>query len=334
MRSDAPRPWKHRRARIVTRTPRLLQARPVSPGGIRPGPWNSIDCTRETACNCSHGLRRDRSIWFSPIPRSTSAMITTSTTTVLKLRPTSTGPGRGVARSSVHSSPTARSGWRSATSIRRDEGPLPPRARAVVAKLGDLVLYVWGPLHQEVQPQSRPLVLLREGPQTFYFQRPVHPRSLGAATGLLRLPGQPRRPSSRRHLDSPPAGRRGRLRPRERHVVRAAGLRHLQGTRRLARLPDARAASGPDHPRLLEPRRNRPRPLRRQRHDLDSRQEAGPPFPRLRALSRLCQRHRSSPRVREGGPVPRRRRRALGRGERTSTIQESSTLTFDKRVSD
>ena len=90
---------------------------------------------------------------------------------------------------------------------RRDEGPLPPRARAVVAKLGNLVLYVWGPLHQEVQPQSCPLVLLREGPQTFYFQRPVDPRSLGAATGLLRLSGQPRRPSSRRHLDSPPAGR-------------------------------------------------------------------------------------------------------------------------------
>ena len=78
-------------------------------------------------------------------------------------------------------------------------------------------------------------------------------------------------------------------------------------------------------------RRDCPRPLRRQRHDLDSRQETGPSFPRLRALSRLCQRHRSSPRVREGGPVPRRRRRTIGRGEGTSTIQQSSALTFDAR---
>ena len=138
---------------------------------------------------------------------------------------------------------------------RRAEGPLPPRARAVAAKLGDLVLHVRGQLHEEVQPQPRPLVLLRAGPQTFYFQRPVDSCSLGAATGLLRLSGQPRRPSSRRHLDSTPAGRPRRLRSRERHLVRPAGLRHLQGTRRLARLPDARTASGPDHPRLLEPRR-------------------------------------------------------------------------------
>ena len=79
------------------------------------------------------------------------------------------------------------------------------------------------------------------------------------------------------------------------------------------------------------PGADRPRPLRRQRHDLDSRQEAGPSFPRLRALSRLCQRHRSSPRVREGGPVPRRRRRTIGRGEGARTIQESSGLTVNIR---
>ncbi len=43
MKSDTPRPWKHHRTRIATRSARLLQARPVFPGGIRPGPWSSID---------------------------------------------------------------------------------------------------------------------------------------------------------------------------------------------------------------------------------------------------------------------------------------------------
>ena len=62
-----------------------------------------------------------------------------------------------------------------------------------LAELGDLVLHVRGPLHEEVQPQSRPPVLLREGPQTFHVQRPGDPRPLGAATGLLRRAGQPRR---------------------------------------------------------------------------------------------------------------------------------------------
>ena len=37
-----------------------------------------------------------------------------------------------------------------------------------VACLPQLVLYVWGPLHEEIRPQSRPHALLREGPQTFY----------------------------------------------------------------------------------------------------------------------------------------------------------------------
>ena len=48
---------------------------------------------------------------------------------------------------------------------RRAEGDRPPRARAVAAELGDLVLHVRRPLQEEVQPEPRPLVLLREGPQ-------------------------------------------------------------------------------------------------------------------------------------------------------------------------
>ena len=58
------------------------------------------------------------------------------------------------------------------------------------------------------------------------------------------------------------------------HLVFQPRLRHLQGARRLARLPDARAASGPHHPRLLQPGRPGPRPVRRQRHDAGRGQEA------------------------------------------------------------
>ena len=36
-----------------------------------------------------------------------------------------------------------------------------------VAQLFHLVLYVWGPLHEEIHPQLCPHALLREGPQTF-----------------------------------------------------------------------------------------------------------------------------------------------------------------------
>ena len=89
---------------------------------------------------------------------------------------------------------------------------LPPRAGPVAAELGDLVLHVRGPLHQEVQPQPRPPVLLREGPEAFHLQRPGDPRPLGAAARLRRRAGQPRGPAPRRHLDPPPAGRPRRLR--------------------------------------------------------------------------------------------------------------------------
>ena len=112
-------------------------------------------------------------------------------------------------------------------------------------------------------------------PKQFTFNDQDDPRPLGAATRLLRPPRRPQGPPPRRHLDPPPAGRPRGLPARRRHLVLPPRLRHLQGARRLARLPDARTAPGPDHPRLLEPRRGRPRPLRRQRHDAGRRQEAG-----------------------------------------------------------
>ena len=54
----------------------------------------------------------------------------------------------------------------------RAEGPLPPRAGPVAAELGDLVLHLRRELHEEVQPQPRPPVLLREGPEAVHVQRP------------------------------------------------------------------------------------------------------------------------------------------------------------------
>ena len=124
-------------------------------------------------------------------------------------------------------------------------------------------------------------------PKRFTFNDQDDPRALGAAVGLLRRAGQPGGPAAGRHLDPPAAGRARRLRRRGRHLVLPAGLRDVQGAGRLARLPDARAAPGPDHPRLLEPRRGGARPVRRQRHDAGGGQEAGPAVPGLRALARL-----------------------------------------------
>ena len=88
-----------------------------------------------------------------------------------------------------------------------------------------------------------------------------------------------------------PQGRPRRIHPPTRdtwNVSRVCG-RTFQGThlRRLARLPDARAGAGADHPGLFRPGRfDRPRPVRRQWHDAGDGSEARPPLPRLRrALS-------------------------------------------------
>ena len=51
--------------------------------------------------------------------------------------------------------------------------------------------------------------------------------------------------------------------------------RHVQGARRVPRLPDAGAVAGPDHPLLFEPDGSRARPVRRQRHDLQRGEETG-----------------------------------------------------------
>ena len=102
----------------------------------------------------------------------------------------------------------------------------------------------------------------------------------------------------------------------ERHLVLPPRLRHVQGARRLARLPDARAAPGPDHPRLLEPRRRRARPVRRQRHDPGRGQEARPPLPRLRALARIRRPDPGPARRRNRRPAAGRLRRAAGHHRR------------------
>jgi DNA modification methylase len=83
----------------------------------------------------------------------------------------------------------------------------------------------------------------------FYFVK--DPKRFTFNDQSIRVPSGP---PPRRHLDPPPARRSGRVRTRERHLVPSPRLWHLQGARRLARLPDARAALGPDRPRLLKRR--------------------------------------------------------------------------------
>ena len=86
---------------------------------------------------------------------------------------------------------------------------------------------------------------------------------------------------------SSPAGFAGRLSADRRHVVLRPRGRHVQGTARLPRLPDAGAVVGPHHSRQQQPGRHRARPVRRQRHDAGRGQEAGPQVARLRAFGRI-----------------------------------------------
>ena len=76
------------------------------------------------------------------------------------------------------------------------------------------------------------------------------------------------------------------FRPGGRHLVRPAGVRHVQGARRPP-LPDAGGAAGADRPRVEQPRRPGARPVRRQRHDAGGGQEAGAGLPRDRAVGEL-----------------------------------------------
>ena len=60
-----------------------------------------------------------------------------------------------------------------------------------------------------------------------------------------------------------------------RHVERQPRLRHVQGARRLARLPDADRRAQPHHHGQQQPRRRRARPVQRLRHDGRRRRAAG-----------------------------------------------------------
>ena len=64
-----------------------------------------------------------------------------------------------------------------------------------------------------------------------------------------------------------------RFQRRREHLVLPPRVRHIQGTRRLPRLPDAGAIARPHHPRLIQSRRPGARPFRRQRLDFDRREE-------------------------------------------------------------
>ena len=133
---------------------------------------------------------------------------------------------------------------------RRDEGSSTAR-RAVVAKLGDLVLYVLGPLHQEVEPQSMPTCFsLVKLPKRFTFNdESIRAPAWNWSLRLRRTPKAvfPTTPgfsaAGRSTAASPPSTTRGP----------AGAAAPPRDAARLVRLPDARAASGPDHPRWSNP---------------------------------------------------------------------------------
>ena len=87
-------------------------------------------------------------------------------------------------------------------------------------------------------------------PTGLHLQRRQSGRAgaLGAAVGLCRHAGEPQRPPARQHLDPASARPARRLSPRARHLVLSPRGRHVQGARRVPRLPDAGAVAGPDHP--------------------------------------------------------------------------------------
>ena len=243
--------------------------------------------------------RPARSIWPSPIRRSTSATTTTSTTT---------------ARSD-----DALPRLVAAVDRRRSHRVLKPTGtfwlaigdeyaaelKVIVqhelglhaAAAGSIWYYTFGVnCTTEVQPLARPPVPLRQGREAVHVQRRrADPRPLGPAARLRRQRAPT--PSGRlpddtwilRPQDLPDGFHR-----RRRHLVLPPRRRHVQGAGRLPRLPDARAAPRPHHPRVQQPGRRRARPVRRQRHDAGRREEARPRVPRLRALARLREARRRS----------------------------------------
>ena len=139
---------------------------------------------------------------------------------------------------------------------RRTESHAPAGAQASLPELGRVVLHLRRELQKQVQPLARPPVPHGEGPEEFHLQRRRDPRPLGAAVGLRRPPGEPAGPAAGRYLDPPSAGLARGLPAGRGHLVFPAGVRHVQGAGRLARLPDAGATAGPDHPRVQPTRAN------------------------------------------------------------------------------
>ena len=110
-----------------------------------------------------------------------------------------------------------------------------------------------------------------------------HP--FGPATGVRRWSGESQRPPAGRHVGAPAAGPGRLLHAGRRHLVLSPRRRHVQGAGRISRLPDARAAAGPDHPVLLARRRAGARSVQRQRHDRGRGQEARPAMAGVRSFA-------------------------------------------------
>ena len=155
--------------------------------------WNGIASIPGIAWPAWGNCRRDRSIWPLPIRRSTSATTTTSTTTA--------------ADAEQYLDWTRR--WGEAVHrVLKPDGTfwlaigdeyaaelklhLPERAGLHLPQLGGLVLHVRRQLHEEVQPQPRPPVPLRQGPEAVHVQRRGDPRAVGPAARLRRRRADPR----------------------------------------------------------------------------------------------------------------------------------------------
>ena len=149
------------------------------------------------------------------------------------------------------------------------------------AELGRLVLHVWAKLQAEVQPLARASISLRQRRRLPHVQcrGPASPCALGAGAGLWRQAGESYWPIAGRHLD-PATARHARGRDRlptdGRHLVLQSRRRHLQGTARVSRLPNAGATTRADRADLFQPGRLGARSVQRQRHDARRGEETGP----------------------------------------------------------
>ena len=140
------------------------------------------------------------------------------------------------------------------------------------AELDHLALHVRPADEEDVrqEPHAHP-VLHEEKPdaEELHVQRRRDSRRQRPPDDLRRRPGQPQGQAAGRHVVPAPAGSTPArvFRAGLRHVEREPRLRHVQGARRLARLPDADRRAQPDHQGVEQSRRRRARPVQRQRHD-------------------------------------------------------------------